>query len=778
MFLVVPIRRDTVGTAPSRPGGGATLVATTGIQWMKRLFLPWILALTPAFLPAAPVSAPKTTADLVARTTAVAPGSVIEVGLLLEMEPGWHVYWENAGDSGLAPSLIWTLPPGVEAGPIQWPAPHRIEYGPMLNYGYEGTLLLPVRITVPASQAPGTTLRLAAKATWLVCKEACIPGKVDLTLEVPVAAGPPAMDPVTEPLFQKAWTRIPRAAEGWSARFSVDSANVVIDVTAPPGTVLPITGLEFFPKDGEVVENPPPPEISAAGEALTIRLKRSELLEKTPEKFSIVLVAPQPWTGGETTALALDASLAGGAATSEPDPASPSSPPGPSPAGEPEASPGPTGALPSPAAGETAQAAVTAPSVSAVVPAASRPVTMQWALWLAFLGGLILNLMPCVFPVLSIKLLGFVQQSGEDPGKLKKHGLVFGLGVVISFWVLALLLLALRASGEKLGWGFQLQSPGFVTGMIFLFFILSLNLLGVFEIGTGLTQLGGAVSRQPGYMSSFSSGILATLVATPCTAPAMGVSVGFAISLPALQAMTIFTAVAVGMALPYVALSFTPSLLKKLPKPGAWMESLKQLLAFPLLVSVIWLTWVLGKQTSVDAVLRLQLGLLATSMGLWILGRWGAWSRPMGTQWRARIACAVLAVGGLGFALTGLRPVEDPADLKWLDYSPAKLAELRAGGRPVYVDFTAAWCLTCQVNKKVVFGSDAVKRRLAEKDFVLVRADWTSQNPDITRALESFGRSGVPLNVVYPAGPGTEPVILPEILNPSIVLDALNRVAP
>ena len=419
-----------------------------------------------------------------------------------------------------------------------------------------------------------------------------------------------------------------------------------------------------------------------------------------------------------------------------------------------------------------------------VVQSSAQKFSLGKALLFAFLGGLILNLMPCVFPILSIKILGFVQQAGEEKQKIRNHGLIFGLGVLVSFWVLSGLLLLLRAGGEGLGWGFQLQSSGFIVFLVFLLFVLALNLLGVFEIGTSIIGVGGKISRKSGYGGSFFSGVLATIVATPCTAPFMGAALAYALSQPPINSFMVFTSLALGMALPYILLSFFPALLKLLPKPGAWMESFKQFMAFPLFATIIWLLWVLGLQSGTENIAKLLMGLLGAGIACWIFGKWGSYSRTPKTRTIATFLALVFFIAGCWLAIP--KVVEKPLGenksegkisewgLEWEPFSEEKVNELLAEGKPVFIDFTAAWCLTCQANKVVVFNSDEVIQRFKNKGIVPVKADWTNRNSEITMALAAYGRSGVPLYVVY-NGKGDSPKILPEVLKPSIVLNAFDE---
>jgi thiol:disulfide interchange protein DsbD len=413
--------------------------------------------------------------------------------------------------------------------------------------------------------------------------------------------------------------------------------------------------------------------------------------------------------------------------------------------------------------------------------------SLPWALAFALVGGLLLNLMPCVFPVLSVKILGFAEEAGGEASAMRRHGLLFGAGVLVSMWVLAGGLLALRAAGSQIGWGFQLQSPVFIALMTMLFFGIGLSLLGAFEVGTTLMNWGGRMQTAAaggGNLSAFLTGVLATVVATPCTAPFMGAALGVALTLSAAGALLIFTALGVGMATPYVVLSMTPALLNRLPEPGAWMETLQQAFAFPMFATAIWLVWVFGRQTSNGGVAFLLAGLLLLGVAAWIVNRWSAPQLSRTATLVTRGIAGAALVGGVATAVVGAgaAPAEEAPtapdetaseEANWRPYSPETIESLRAEGRPVFVDFTAAWCLTCQVNKRRVLTSRTVQEALDDKNVALVRADWTNRDPEITKALESHGRSGVPVYVLY-AGDGSEPTLLPEVLTEETVLDALN----
>ena len=678
-----------------------------------------------------PVRTANVEAELVPARSGAVPGEPVTVALRLAMREGWHTYWRNPGDSGLPTTLDWKLPAGVAAGPIQWPAPHALPAGPLVNYGYEGEVLLPVVLTIPADARPGTELAFAARADWLVCKETCIPEGADLTLALPVAASATPHPRWGAPI-EATLAALPRPLAGWTVQARGEGQRVRLELVPPAGAPDPGT-LRFFPFDEGRIEASAPQLLSREGEAHVLTLPVAFQLAPGFRRLAGVVTASQ---GLPARAATIDVALAGSVVA------------GPKP--------------------------VDAPAPTLVVPAASSAATMSLALavLLALVGGVILNLMPCVLPVLSIKVLGFAAHH-DSPATMRREGVAYGAGVLATFATLALALVALRAAGEQLGWGFQLQSPLFVTLLAILFFVLGLNLSGVFEFGNvAPASVRGWTSRNR-TLDAFGTGVLAVIVASPCTAPFMGAALGFALAQPAWQTIAVFLALGIGMALPYVLLAWYPAWRRVLPRPGVWMIRFKQFLAFPLYATVAWLAWVLGTQLDVDAVLRLALALVAVALALWAwhVARLGG---RAGWRW--------IALAALAGAVVVARPLATPpaadaspsrpaaASGPWQGYSAARLAQLAAAG-PVFVDFTAAWCVTCQVNKRLVLSDPAVLEAFGERRVTLVRADWTRRDPDITRALAALGRNGVPVYVLY--RPGREPMLLPEVLTVRTVTDAL-----
>jgi thiol:disulfide interchange protein DsbD len=679
-------------------------------------------------------------ASIVTATSSFTPGTTARAGLLIRMDEGWHTYWKNPGDSGSGAILDWNLPDGWVAGDFDWPFPERIEYPPLMSYAYEDEVLLPFDLDVPADAVPGSTVRLAANADWLVCEEVCLFAVDSLFLEVPVTAGEDAPSEWAGTFDETEWA-IPVEAEGWSiqARVAPDGEVLGVGVIPAEDWAGTLSDAYFFPADTFLVDHVEPQPVVSRSDTSWIRLVRSPFSDGIPERLSgaLVLAEGQSFGPDARRAVAVDALLE-------------------------------EGPIPSP------------PPVMADGAAASGQLSLLAALGLAALGGLLLNLMPCVFPVLSLKVLGFVEHAGEDRATLRMHGYVFAAGVILSFLALAGTLIAIRAAGAEVGWGFQLQNPAVVTALIFLMVAVALNFLGVFEVGNALTRLGAVGADEAGYRGSFLTGVLATLVATPCTAPFMGAAVAAALVRPPVEGLVIFGGLGAGMALPYVLLTMRPTLLERLPRPGRWMETLRQALAFPMLAVAVWLLWVLGLQVGMGGAAAVLTALLVFSLGAWILHRTPPASVASAGQRYARVGGVVLLMFSLGWGIGRFVQPAGAGDaivVTWEPFTASVVAERRAEGRAVFVDFTAAWCITCQVNKRVALTDDAVAAAFVDQNVALVQADWTRRDDTIARELEALGRNGVPVYALYPADPSAPPQLLPNLLTPRIVLDALESVA-
>ncbi|HLP08937.1 MAG TPA: protein-disulfide reductase DsbD domain-containing protein, partial [Opitutaceae bacterium] len=640
-------------------------------------------------------------ASLVAERTALVPGHTTTVALRLVHDEHWHTYWKNPGEAGLPTTLSWTLPPGFSAGPIQWPAPQITDTGGVLTYGYGGDLLLLVDIAVSADARAGENVVLAAKTEWLMCKESCIPGEAQVSLTLPVAAEA-ATDTQWAARIAAARATLPQRSDRLEARAYRTGRDLTIRVSPAAGVQLAAGSVGFFADDGTVDAQALQPA-RAAGAAFDFAVRQAQTAGQ-PKELTGLLVAADGWWSGGPKAVAVQIPVTDG---------------------------------PAPVTG------VAAATGQGAGPATEKSDAGAFTgvLVLAFVGGLILNLMPCVFPVLGIKILGFVQQAGAERGKVRAHGLAFAAGVLASFWTLAGVLLALRAGGAQLGWGYQLQVPGFVFVLTIVMLVFALSLSGVFEIGGSLIGAGAGLQAKSGYAGSFFSGVLATVVATPCSAPFLAPALGAAIVLPPVQSLAAFTAIALGLAAPYLVLSFAPALVKVLPRPGAWMETFKQFMAFPLYATAGYLVYVLAGQVG-DGLLEVVLGLTLIAMAGWVIGRWATLMRAARVRWIARGAALALFAGGIVLGLPRQK-------VDWVPWSPETVAKLRAQDRIVYVDFTARWCVTCQANKAVVFGSAEVNEAFRSLKVAKVRGDWTSRDPQIAAELQRFGRAAVPVTLVY-----------------------------
>ena len=691
------------------------------------LLAPFLAVLAIAGASANPVQRDHVRVTLVSEVSSVRPGDSFWVALRQEIKPHWHTYWINPGDSGVPTTIAWSLPPGAEAGPIVWPAPIRFPLGHLVNFGYADEAWLLTEIKVPASVAPGVNFDVTANADWLACSQICVPEQASLTISVPLATET-RPDPNAAADFAKARAALPQQAP-WPAMYAATKDGFRLALAMPKDMAAAISDPFVFPEQLDVIENGAVQKRRATADGLVIDLQRGVLGLKPGEKLSgIVELTEGKGAGGQIHHFAF------------------------------VANPAPAGAVIGSSEG-------------------SGP-GLPLALLLAFAGGLILNLMPCVFPILSMKAVGLVRLADKERREARAHGLVFGAGVVLSFAVLAGVLIALRAGGTAVGWGFQLQTPWFVLFLSYLMFALGLNLSGIYRIGGGIAGAGGALAAKPGKAGAFFTGVLAVLVATPCTAPFMGAALGFALAQPALPALAVFLALGAGMAAPYVLLSLSPALLRRLPRPGPWMERFRQLLAFPMYATAAWLVWVLAQQSPFSGIALALGGFILIGFAVWLV-------RQMdGSRQAWRTAYAALAVVALGGALSTLHFVETSAAptsagraISMRDAEPwsaARVGALRAEGRPVLVNFTAAWCITCLVNEKAALSATSVQNALKSKNIAYLKGDWTRQDPAITAALASFGRNGVPLYVLYP--PKGEPIILPQILTEGGVLAELNRI--
>lgn len=693
---------------------------------------------------AASADLPHAHVELISDQNGVFAPNTIHVGLYFRLEPGWHVYWMNPGDAGEPPRIVWSLPSGVTAGPIQFPAPKRLPLGPLMDYGYEGEVLFPIPLTVDASNKPGTSLHLPAKISWLVCRESCIPEKTNLELDLPIVAAKPSSEATADSLFQRFTAMLPKPLPASAkAGFTVTGATMRLTVNTGHRETEAI----FFPAESGIVDNPAPQKLTATSKGLVLELKKDAGLTVDPAQLKGVLEL----SGGRAYAFAALPGVPQFAVTATTQVASDQTPAPSAPSTQPSPASQPVPAM----------------------PAAPATIGLARAALLAFFGGLLLNLMPCVFPVLFIKGLALVRSGSEERGALRAHGFVYAVGILVSFWVLVAALLGLRAAGSVLGWGFQFQSPIFLCLMASLLFFLGLSLAGQFEIGLSLTSAGGSLAMKQGYAGSFFTGVLAVIVATPCTAPFMGAAVGYALAQSAAVTFTVFTALALGLAAPYMALTLQPAWTRALPKPGVWMDILKQATAVPIFGTVIWLAWVLAQAYGAGALAALLAGLLLLAIAGWFLGRWPA--QRWATVIAVLLVAGVIAIGVVAPARLTATPESATTAVAhggWEPWSAAAVSQYQAQGRPVFVDFTASWCLSCQVNERVALSQPEVQKAFADAHVALLRADWTQHDDAITETLTKLGRSGVPTYVLYV--PGTpSPHLLPEVLTPGTVTDAL-----
>lgn len=682
---------------------------------------------------------PKVQADLISAVDHIQPGVPFTVGLSQRITPHWHTYWKNPGDSGEPTRIEWSLPDGFKASEIRWPVPDAIPVGPLVNYGYSDTVLLPVTITPPET-LDTQSVELTAKANWLVCEQICIPESAELKLILPVtSAGEPPTPSEHADHFAETERSIPTPAD-WPATVEQSSDTVTLKVAAPELDPNRVTKVEFFPDTWGLVDHAGAQKVSWTDDGVTLNLKSGELASNGIKELNGVLVLTEQIGNTQQARHGFTISAK------------------------------PTGTQDIAATGAaTPLQAIGTPSGEG--DNTGTQITIWQAMLFALLGGIILNLMPCVLPILSLKTLSLAQHSGSGGSEARRSGLAYLAGVLASFAILTGVLVALRSAGLAFGWGFQFQSPVFVLALAALFLALGLSLSGVFDIGGGAVGLGEGLTRKSGLTGSFFTGVLATVAATPCTAPFMGAAIGYALTRPALDMALVLQAIGVGFALPILLISLSPAACRIIPKPGPWMDTFKQVLAFPLYATVVWLVWVLSLQAGSDGVLSAGVTLIAVGFAAWLLGnRTG--------QPALRGALAVAAVGAaLAFTVPWITSAEvpttsaDKGDITAGEpFSEERVAELRASGRPVFVNFTAAWCISCKVNEQVALRTDGFRKALTDHNVAYLKGDWTNQDERISRVLKAYGRAGVPLYLLYPADPQEEAIVLPQLLTEAIVV--------
>jgi thiol:disulfide interchange protein DsbD len=645
---------------------------------------------------------------------------------------------------GSPPAITWRLPDGFTAAPLRWPTPERIEAPPLASYGYEREVHLLGAVHVPPSARVGSAAKIEATLTWVVCEEECVAGDVDVGLSVPVGART-ITDETAARAFAAEAARIPARREGWTFRAAVDSADVRLHVY-PPGEGAAASGrtpprVQFFIDSAGVIDHAAQPRVRAWPAGFEVQMGRSAFVAGMPSRITGVLVidtAASAGGGAPSTVLEVDAPVVA-----------------------------------------MAQLAAAAPPAGG---AGGGWGALAVAGLLALLGGTLLNLMPCVLPVLSIKMLGIAEAASHDGRTARRHVVLFGVGVLASMWALVGVLLALRAAGTEVGWGYQLQNPVVVGALALVIFAAGLNMAGVFDLVPVGGSLSAAASRAPRSVEAFLGGVLVTALATPCSAPFLAAAVAYAVTAGAAESFVVFTALGLGLVWPLALVAAVPRLRAWLPRPGAWMVTLRQLLAFPLFATVVWLAWVLGRQGGVGAMVALLGACTLLAFGLWALGRFGTIAEPAGRRRLARLLAVASAAGAL-MLVSGARVQAGTASpaggaegaLAWRPYSAELLRAQRDSGRIVLLDFTADWCLTCKVNERVALGSESVRAAIRDRDVALLRADWTTRDPAVTRALAAFGRNSVPFVVIYPRARDAEPIVMPTLLTSSLVTGALER---
>jgi thiol:disulfide interchange protein len=690
--------------------------------------------------------------ELISESVNVVPGETLWLALRLTPTEHWHTYSRWQGDSGEATRLTnWQLPEGAVAGEIQFPTPTWLPFpgSDLVTFAYENEVFLPVPVDVPATLS-ATSFDVSVFAEWQVCDEICILGEATLSLSLPVQGATLEADPRWQQAFATTRANMPLLADQHAVQALFAEAGERISFSfQEAGSVFEgATDVWFFPESKRILKPGPLRDVTLtdAMAQITHAKARRFLVEngQIPGLLSVgfadgrtqgYLVGAVPVT---SDSLASITALAGSASGN---------------AGNSTSSGGPG---------------------------------LLTVMLFALAGGLILNLMPCVFPVLSLKVLSFASTSGAAHAQQRLHGLAYTAGIIVTFMLLASILLALRAGGEAVGWAFQLQSPWFVALLIYLFFVMGLSLSGVYEFGSSFMGAGGSLASSTGYKGSFFTGVLATVVASPCTAPFMGAALGFALSQSWLVAMVVFVCLGLGMALPFLLLSFSPALLRFMPRPGAWMNTFKEFMAFPMYATVLWLLWVLGNQTGVNGMAAVVGSCLLLAFGLWLLQK----RRLVSPFWRtANAVVAAVLVLIVAYALqspllqtrqAGAMVAGVDGDEMLLDeihepFSAARLAELQAAGQPVFINMTAAWCITCLANEQTTLSSERVIQAMQDSNIVYLKGDWTNQDPEISQVLDQFQRPSVPLYLLYP-GAGKEPVILPQILTPSIMIDAFAEI--
>ena len=669
-------------------------------------------------------------AELVSEVSEVKAGEPFWVGLHFTIKPKWHTYWKNPGDSGLPAEINWKLPAGAKADPIVWPAPNFFDIGGVINYGYHDDVVLLTRITPPADSSGPMVLN--ADANWLVCEDVCIPEEGKFSLSLPVGAAAKPADADMRALFDKARRAVPTESP-WPARFGLSKAGdptLVVDAKGLKADT--IRDAYFFPAEWGPVANMAKQSVSVTADGIRIPLKKGDAKAAAPQQIAGTLVLTEKTDGGEQRqAFDVVAKNDPSVATSGP-----------------------------------------------LMATGAESISLVQALLFALLGGLILNLMPCVFPVLAMKAAAFARLAGHERSVMRRDGLAYTAGILVAFGAMAAVVVAIRASLGDVNWGFQFQSPIFSLLVAYLFFVIGLNLAGVFEIAGGFAGVGQSLAAKGGTAGAFFTGVLAVVVATPCTAPFMAAALGFALSQPAPQTVAVLLAMGLGLALPYLALSMTPALQRLMPRPGPWMDRLRQFLAFPMFASAVWMIWVLTQQTGPDGVIYALGGMVLIAFAIWLMrissaGTIGTWLRRGAAAAAVLLAfAAVLKLEDGPAAASTSGPSQGVSFEGWERFSRDRMTQAAAAGKPVFVDFTAAWCITCLVNERVALETPATRRAFEQTGTVKLKGDWTNRDPEITALLKELGRAGVPLYLYWAPGAAT-PKMLPQVLTEAAILSEL-----
>ena len=690
---------------------------------------------------AQPVDGEHVDAQLIAETTTAVPGEILWTALRLDHIQNWHTYWINPGDAGKPTEITWQLPAGVTAGAIVWPTPERFELpAELVDFGYTGEVFLLVPLSVPADFS-AASLTVSADVVWLECEEICIPSGAKLNLTVPVdAQSLVVLDSSWQYGFAQTRASQPRADITLDASFSIAAGAIEVLVQATENIFEGASAVTFIPDEHRIFDYNAEQQITSQLSSLQLKQNFHRRVEREPPQRvgGLLLVTD---AGGKQLAYQVAAQPSGVNAVQL------------------------GGVL-----------AATAGADSGIKNSAMPIATV---FLFALLGGVILNLMPCVFPILSLKVLSLAVRGDTSLREQRLHGLAYAAGVILAFLSLAVVLLTLQASGAAIGWGFHLQKPWFVGALVFLFFVMGLSMSGVVEFGTSIMGVGGQLQEKDGYSGSFFTGVLASVVASPCTAPFMGAALGFAFTQSMPVALTVFFALGFGMALPFLVLSFVPALARLMPRPGAWMLTFKQILAFPLYATVVWLLWVLGQQTSIDAMALVIAACVLLAFAAWLY----QYRHSHAGFWRHAsmlliLLCLAASFSVLRSPLLVARTVstEVGSSENYEVYSAARLATLRAEGKPVFVNMTAAWCITCLVNERIALSTDEVTVAMAEKGIIYLKGDWTNNDPEITAVLKQYETSGVPLYLMFPADALKPAEKLPQILTEGILIDAMSRI--